>query len=269
MSNTLHMFWTSGWDSTYRLLYLSVVAKKEVQPIYIVEYKNRASVELEIETMDLIRGKIKEAYPDAAKLILPTIYQELEKIPIREEISAAYERITRKHFLGGQYVYLSSYAAMSNFDFIELGIIRQGGTYEMLTPLLEEYTVMGIMNYRIAPKLLKEDMYTLFGKFNFPIINYTKTELGKMAEGYGFRAILELSWSCHSPLPGNIPCGICPPCTYAIEQGFEYRFPESSLRRYKKSFKRKLYSQMRKLPGIFHFARNAKARLKGKRNVVG
>jgi hypothetical protein len=268
MSHPVNLFWTSGWDSTYRLLYLTFVCKQTVQPIYIVENKGRASVNVEMQTMDLIYQEIKKKDPETAKLILPIVYKQLTEIQIDDEISDAYEKITKKLSLGGQYVYLASYAKYSVFDNIELCIIHQGRIFEFLSPLMVEFNEREFINYRMSEIDQDETLHKIFGRFNFPIIFQIKPELRDNAKGYGFIDILEHSWFCHSPLPGKIPCGVCPPCCYSIEEGFTWRFPEDSLKRYKKSIKRRIYFTLKKRPLIFWYLRHVKGFLKGKKNVV-
>ena len=38
----INLFWTGGWDSTYRLLYLLIVEKKYVQPYYIIDLTRKS-----------------------------------------------------------------------------------------------------------------------------------------------------------------------------------------------------------------------------------
>ncbi|MEN8251260.1 MAG: hypothetical protein ABFS32_20175 [Bacteroidota bacterium] len=273
MSHPIHLFWTSGWDSTYRLLYLTFVCKQTVQPIYIVENKGRASVNVEMQTMDFIYQEIKKKDPETAKLIRPTIYKQLTEIQIDDEISDAYERITKKLSLGGQYVYLASYAKNSDFNNIELCIerlciSRQDSIFELLSPLTVEFKKRGFKNYRMSEINQDKPAYKIFGRFDFPLIFQTKSEMRDKAKGYGFIDILKDTWFCHSPLPGNIPCGVCPPCCYAIEDGFTWRFPEESLKRYKKSIKRRIYFTLKKQPLIFWCLRHVKGFLQGKKSVV-
>jgi hypothetical protein len=268
MSHPTNIFWTSGWDSTYRLLYLTFICKQTVQPIYIVEDKGRASVNVEMQTMDFILQEIKKKDPETAKFIRPTVFKQLTEIQIDDEISDAYERTAKKLPLGGQYVYLASYAKNSGLNNIELCIIRSNRTSKFLSPFLVEFNEREFKNYRMSEINQDKPVYKLFGRFNFPLIFQTKHELRDAAKGYGFVDILEHSWSCHSPLPGNIPCGVCPPCCYAIEDGFTWRFPEDSLKRYKKSIKRRIYSTLKKQPLIFWYLRHIKGFLKGKKNVV-
>src|SRR5512137_620139 len=108
--HSIYLFWTGGWDSTFRLLYLIFICKQTVQPIYIVEDKGRASVNIEMQTMDIILQEIKKKDPEALKLVQPIVFKQLSEIQIDNEISDAYERTVKNIPLGGQYVYLASYA---------------------------------------------------------------------------------------------------------------------------------------------------------------
>ena len=48
------IFWTSGWDSTFRVLQLLLVGRRRVQPYYLIA-DMRASSDVERARMDAIR----------------------------------------------------------------------------------------------------------------------------------------------------------------------------------------------------------------------
>lgn len=81
---------------------------------------------------------------------------------------------------------------------------------------------------------MKQDILgdeNIFARFEFPVLAYSKTQMRDLANTHGFRAILEQSWFCHQSRTG-IPCGICNPCVYTIEEGMGYRLPQEALLRY-------------------------------------
>ena len=55
-----NVLWTSGWESTYRVVDLILNKKEEVQPYYILDNK-RVSSKVEINTMKKIKRKIGRA----------------------------------------------------------------------------------------------------------------------------------------------------------------------------------------------------------------
>ena len=52
------LLWTGGWDSTFRLLWLSWIEGRTVQPLYIAE-EGRASTAAELSAMKKILAEIQ------------------------------------------------------------------------------------------------------------------------------------------------------------------------------------------------------------------
>src|SRR4249919_454123 len=65
------LFWTGGWDSTYRLLWLLLVEGRHVEPIYLVD-ETRRSLHVERRTMQHLRERLAEIDPQTRNLLLPT-----------------------------------------------------------------------------------------------------------------------------------------------------------------------------------------------------
>ncbi|MEM2293044.1 MAG: hypothetical protein QXX41_07180, partial [Nitrososphaerota archaeon] len=75
----VNLFWTGGWDSTFRLLYLVFVKKKSVQPFYIVD-TGRPSTLHELRAMHVIKEEVAKRDPQLANLIKPTIIVSVHDI---------------------------------------------------------------------------------------------------------------------------------------------------------------------------------------------
>src|SRR6478672_10747010 len=67
----VNLFWTGGWDSTFRLLQLLLEHRLPVAPVYLID-DTRASTQFEFDTMDAIRDALFDAYPRAHALLRPT-----------------------------------------------------------------------------------------------------------------------------------------------------------------------------------------------------
>jgi len=65
----IKLFWTWGWDSTFRLLYILVVEKKHVQPYYIID-SPRESTMHELKAMESIRSDVINKFPETKNLML-------------------------------------------------------------------------------------------------------------------------------------------------------------------------------------------------------
>lgn len=68
---TVHLLWTGGWDSTYRLLYL-LWEGKQVQPHYIID-THRPSSGHELRAMEAIRASINKDIERLPGTLLPTV----------------------------------------------------------------------------------------------------------------------------------------------------------------------------------------------------
>jgi hypothetical protein len=60
-----------------------------------------------------------------------------------------------------------------------------------------------------------------------------------MLDGYRnmvFSEIMEKTWFCHTPVHGE-PCGVCNPCSHAIEEGLVFKISPAGLERNKLEMK--------------------------------
>ncbi|MCB2208726.1 MAG: hypothetical protein KQH67_10580 [Bacteroidetes bacterium] len=215
---TVNIFWTGGWDSTFRLLQLLVVEKKTVQPHYIID-PTRKSTDAEIRAMNGIRLKMLQKFPFTEELLLPTIIVELEEVDKENLLLPNFERLTKSVELGGQYAWLASYCEEAGIYDMELSIQRPGRMHDLINREMK-FVADGNDKVRVVDVKTKfKDLYTLLKYYRFPIINLTKTAMIPIAEKAGFRDLMDLTWFCHNPRTNNSPCGICGPCITAIRQG--------------------------------------------------
>ena len=71
-TTTTRLFFTGGWDSTFRLLELLLVEKRPVQPIYVID-PDRWSLQEEQKAMADIKTTVVERFPETADLLKPTM----------------------------------------------------------------------------------------------------------------------------------------------------------------------------------------------------
>lgn len=217
---TVKIFWTGGWDSTFRIIQLSRKNIK-IQPYYMKG--RRKSTLLELKAMKKIRLAVLKL--DSTKAIfLPTIIFKRSEIPVDEIITASYEKV--KHRFGNQYEALSRFA--KGREYIELSIEKDD-----CTPLfgpLEWMTVDEGKNVMDREKS-NEDLLNLFGSFSFPLMKVTKLDMYRMAHEWGCEHIMSITWFCHTPI-NALPCGTCNPCRHVIRGGLGKRLSTKSRRRY-------------------------------------
>jgi hypothetical protein len=221
----ISIFWTGGWDSTYRVLDALLSENLTVHPYYIVD-PTRQSVANEITAMTRIRHHFRVNFPVQANRLMPTEMIHLEDIQPDEQLSTWFRQLKSKTHIGSQYEWLAKFAKYNDSD-LELCITSSDNSElfsDFIRPLLKRdghdckiegpFPVQGIQ---------------LFMYFRFPLINKSKAEMRARAEKEGFIDIMKLTWFCHKPKKG-FPCGKCRPCLRAPATGEEYTFYQPTVR---------------------------------------
>lgn len=201
-----HLLWTSGWDSTFRLLCL-VRDGRTVQPYYMRD-SGRGSWKVELET----QGKIKQAL--GSPLILSTIIIDLENICPHPDITASYDQLCESCYIGRQYELLSRMARDLGISDLELSVHLDDRLYHHLKGSVRDGRMASDAPSQLA----------FFKCFRFPLLTMTKRDMEAAAEQMGLSHIMEMTWFCHNPVRGK-PCGMCNPCRYAIGEGMGRRIP--------------------------------------------
>lgn len=221
-----NILWTSGWDSTYRVLDLVLNKKRTVQPFYVLD-NGRASTEIELQTMEKLKNMIILKDPEALDRIKPIIKVDIKNIPPNEDITNNYKNLANISHLGGQYDWLARLAKSKGIKDLELSIHRDD-------------TAFGFIKNDVYKKnddlddvyLLKEnpslESLKIFRYYRFPLLDLTKLEMESNAKKFGFDHIMEKTWFCHSPIK-NQPCGMCNPCKYTRDEGLGRRVPNPTI----------------------------------------
>ena len=232
---------------------MALVDRRKVDPHYIID-TGRPSTLCELRAIsrirDLLRISDKEAYERVSNLqITPQ-----NEIPKDAEITSSWRRLTQRLDVAWQYDLLARYAKCKNLTDLELGAVQDGHLFSFLKVNVEQ-TPLG--SYRLKHGGGDGDIFDIFGRFEFPLLDYTKAQMRDIAKKQGFLEILEKSWFCHQPI-NRKPCGMCNPCVTAVETGMEYRLTSTALFRYHLvQFVRKSPLSKFKLPRqIYHFIRH-------------
>ena len=226
----VEIFWTGGWDSTFRVLTVLLEHRLPVAPIYLLD-RTRASTPIEIETMDRIREALAEAYPETRTLLLPTTMSEVADIAPDAEIEAAGDRLATLG-IGSQYAWLARYCKQHGKREIELGAERARHIHGAGVVLFDNMSgpmpsPHGYLTHRILPDAPNHDAYLLFGAVSFAMIDVTRTRMVEVSKRNGWERLMGLTWFCHKPARDQRPCGLCNPCINAIDEGFGWRIPLS------------------------------------------
>lgn len=236
-AKALPVFWTGGWDSTFRVFDLVVHYGIPVQPIYVVD-KSRRSWKIELQVLERIRTQFEADFPDRTDLLLPTI--QLDAAELGDPVNKYRSYLDLADRIGGskQYAYLAYVSENTGFPKIEISI--QGGdesvTFQFLRERVKEVQLEhGANTYELnpwEPTSEFERSMLVFATFRFPLLFTHPKELEKVAEAHGIASLLDSTWTCHRPILGA-PCGVCGVCRIAIEAGKTRHFPKSSLIRYR------------------------------------
>jgi hypothetical protein len=214
---TINLLWTGGWDSTYRLLELSIVKRASIQPFYVFD-SNRRSSPMELQTQDEIRGALQKMNPEASTLILPTKVIVIEDIAPDASITSMFDQMKGRSYIGYQYDYLARMAKSQNLNDLELSVHKDDLLFKHLDGNVEPVGDVWRLSSSADASLWP------LRYFSFPLLKMTKKLMEEKATIAGFAELLELTWFCHFPV-NSLPCGGCNPCRFTIEEGLGRRVP--------------------------------------------
>ena len=226
---TVYIFWTGGWDSTYRIVELSR-KKVVIKPIYCID-PGRGSTEYEIKAMNSISAALA-ACEQTLAIIEPVELIRVEDIPVNDKITRAFKSISAKVKLGSQYEWLACLA--QKFCGIEIGIEKPNGEFSGCVEAIAEFGnfVYDEDAYIVDNKSSSPECVELFGNFRFPIINTTEVQMLNNIKAWGYEDVMRLIWFCHSPING-VPCGYCRPCQQKMECNMQWLLPDKAQKRYR------------------------------------
>lgn len=219
------IFWTGGWDSTFRILQL-LEKNIFIQPYYMVS--TRSSTAMEIRTIGILKQMIAEKFPEWSGFLGELELFDIAEIEKNDEISQAYYNLTQVGHLGNQYELLASFAFKRKLEEIELAVHKDDKVNIYIKSAVIPYNESLVLDMNSSNK----EIQTLFRYFSFPILDYTKLQMEKEAKAKGWIDIMDNTWFCHRPQKGQ-PCGLCNPCRYTFEEGLERRFSSYAKFRYR------------------------------------
>jgi hypothetical protein len=209
----VYLFWTGGYDSTFRLCELILIEKKKVQPIYIKSIidnaennkTKRKSQQQEIQTMELILNKLN------SNLILPVITIDT-KIKISDYV-AEHMKTLHEYKIVKRPVCQYGALAQVSLDLKKPVEIAVENIDHGMGSKLHHYIRNNKIDYSLVPKHLKGTI--IFQNFIFSVVTKTKKDMLDISDKHNFRNILEITWSCWYPVK-NKPCNKCLMCTSRV-----------------------------------------------------
>lgn len=221
-----YLFWTGGYDSTFRLCQLLLVEDKPVRPIYLMcgnvddsddwlTMVSRKNVSKEITTMKDIRTELLQNNTHLANKLLPTFY--VVSIKKNLETTAKFKRLHKylKYFSRdiNQYERMARFSKEFKFP-IEVGLENCGTGLDEATKgkRVGQGSSCQLMNN--LP--LKYQDLEIFRDFRFPICHLTKEEMKTISLNNNFYYLLVMTFSCWYPDKDGNACGKCQMCKKRI-----------------------------------------------------
>ena len=216
----VHIFWTGGLDSTYRVIELSR-QKCVIQPHYILT--SRRTVENELKAISDITAILNSDKRTIAEIRPVETFSKYD-LEVYPDIQSAWDLLHEiKDFKSQQYPLLTRYARQKKLK-LEMGIqFSENGS---VVKVVDESFLMDCPDNEdemmIDPEKGSQEWasYTLFQDFLFPKSLYHKTKVEEIEElkqlGYG--NVLKKVWTCFNPVFG-MPCGHCFACKSAMKEG--------------------------------------------------
>ena len=222
----VHILWTGGLDSTYRVVELSKI-DCVIHPHYIIT--GRSTVEYELRAISDITAILNRDKRTKAK-ILPLEKCSKSELEEYTDILSAWELLhKKKDFYSTQYPLLACYARQKKLK-LEMGIqFSENGT---VVKIVDESYLMDCPDQddvmMIDPVKGSQEWasYTMFKDFLFPKSLYHKTKKEEIEElkNQGYDKVLKKVWTCFHPVLG-MPCGHCFPCKSTMKEGAGMMIP--------------------------------------------
>lgn len=246
------VFWTGGWDSTFRVLDLVLIHGISVEPWYVVD-DGRKSTEHELKAMEEIRrlasGRSAEGF------LLPTRYLRARDVEPDIDLRRKFRKLKNERDVGDQYLWLAEVAKQWEVCGIEV-CVQHNEDFAFLLggrPVKDKiYSVNGFQ-----PEIKEELPESLFNYFSMPTLAVSKAWMHEYAKRHGFADVLDKTWFCHSPTRRGEPCGFCAPCKITAAKGASYRLDKRA------KINQKIIGAMDKFARGYRVRRWLKAKLRG------
>lgn len=216
----VYLYWTGGYDSTFRLCSLLLIDQLPVQPIYVASIIDnekeltvrRRNQSQERQAMEHILSLLRERYPSVSHLLYP-LQIVSEEIPYSDHVRSHMKLLHQQGLMRRpvcQYGALSQYA-LSQQKYIEICVEKDPNHSAMYKTVSSFVKDNGLL-----PQLPFSHPLSIFQNLCFSTIQYTKQDMLTLAKKYQFDDILSITWSCWYPLPEGKPCGKCIMCSDRI-----------------------------------------------------
>lgn len=233
MHKNYRLFWTGGFDSTFRLAELSRRPVK-ISPVYIVFQDRLAVTPLELKAHERILAYLKSR-PETIAQIMPVRYVTWKQIVISRAVKTAHEWVSQ-HFpfkIPHCDLLLAAYAEKSKG--IEIGLEKYYDKPGRTFIALEEAGGLHFDEEGIGrlqdPHNEHPQLMLMHGNYAYSIANRLEIEMWSLLQKWGYQDIVNLTQTCEHPYH-DTPCGCCTNCWVKIHSAMGWYLGEKALKRY-------------------------------------
>jgi hypothetical protein len=211
------LFWTGGYDSTFRLLQLVIIEKKYVNPIYL-NFDNldgpnhrRQNINFELQTMQkIINELINLGYGNQIAPLI--IIKHINLSPdVKKSCKIMYDNGDLRRPVS-QYSHMIQLSLDLNCIIEECAEKSTHSTsYKMLHDKLDNNKLLNL-------DLIRGTHLFVLRNIRFPIIDLTKKDMLVIAKLHKFDYILKWTKSCWWPNGDGSPCKKCLMCRTRKEE---------------------------------------------------
>ena len=229
-SEISYIFWTGGYDSTFRICQALIDERRIVRPIYISDIidnlpsknnERRHSLKNEYLSMSKIRNKISKLFPWTRNRLLPLL--DIKSVVVDNEIDYHMKILKKQKRVRRSICQYGAIAQVcknlnknrKNKIYIEISVEKEPGGSMMYNTIHNKVNCLNNLCYLKKNLSVNDRSLKIFQYLSFPTLNYTKRDMLDIAERGGYKDILYLTWSCWYP-QNNKPCDRCIMCRERI-----------------------------------------------------
>lgn len=220
LQEPIYIFWTGGFDSTFRVLQALIDEEQVVQPIYLSAVidndpnssTRRHNHQQELKTMRSLESKIRQRYPFHSKNLLKL--RIVDQIDISPKTAQSMKKLHQRGLVRRpvcQYGGLAQYSLDIDKP-IELAVEHEPKSSMMYRAIHDKVDNRHYLNRHIRKEIIEaQPEFDVYRNFLFPTLHMSKQAMLQHAKERGYGDFLKETWSCWYPRNGK-PCGRCIMC---------------------------------------------------------
>lgn len=216
-----HVFWTGGYDSTWRVVQALLIEGLTVVPIYLsgiidnfsVRKHNRQSQGFELAAMKAIRGEILRCFPSAGANLKPLVV--VPDVTLEKEVMHCMAKLKENKMVRRRRCQYGSMAQLTRIISTPIDVSVLEGDFLWLT--LREHLEKVDNEWMLSQQATEQlPELAIFKWLRFPLMESSKESILEEAKQRGCDKIMQMTWTCWYPRPNGQQCGKCGMCKHRI-----------------------------------------------------